>query len=208
MKVRATGRIRDAVRRRRIQARSSFRSTASTRKPRSARAAAIFGTLRKMSTNQTSSTYQAVDKLRPAEAFTLEFPGTPARLNLFLQTPRPLQFRCRHRQRQRLDRRCRPWMRTCTQGLVYDYYFKRFGRHGMDDREPRSTASSIRSRDRKPIGSRRTSSTPISTTPSICCDGLLVFGDGDGRIYNYLAGALRRRRARMDARRHRVHLAI
>ena len=58
-----------------------------------------------MSTNQTSSTYQAVDKLRPAEAFTLAFPGTPARLNLFLQTARALQLGHRDRQRQRLDRR-------------------------------------------------------------------------------------------------------
>ena len=64
----------------------------------------IFGTLRKMSTNRTSTTFQAVDKLRPGEAFTLAFPGTPARLNFFLADARALQFGRGDRQRQRVDR--------------------------------------------------------------------------------------------------------
>ena len=94
----------------------------------------IFGTLRKMSTNQTSTTYQAVDKLRPAEAFTLAFPGTvepvepvpAARLMLFNSDVATDSDNV--------------WTDGPTvdahvfQGWVYDYYFKRFGRHGMDDR--------------------------------------------------------------------------
>ena len=46
----------------------------------------VLGATKKLATNQTSSTYQAVDRLRPAEAFTLAFPGTVGRLNQFLQS--------------------------------------------------------------------------------------------------------------------------
>ncbi len=65
----------------------------------------VLGVTKKLSTNQTSSTYQAVDKLRPAEGFTLAFPGTLGRLNQFLQSGIDLQFGYRDRQRQHVDRR-------------------------------------------------------------------------------------------------------
>ena len=68
------------------RARSCARSTASTRRPTIGQGTGVLGARKKMSTNQTSSTYQAVDMLRPAEAFTLDFRGTVSRLNLFLQT--------------------------------------------------------------------------------------------------------------------------
>ena len=147
----------------------------------------IFGTLRKMSTNQTSSTYQAVDKLRPAEAFTLAFPGTPARLNLFLQTL--VLFNS-----DVATDSDNVWTDGPTvdahvsQGFVYDYYFKRFGRHGMDDREievdsivhPLSRSEA----NRQPPDIVNT----YINNAFYCCDGLLVFGDGDGRTWNFLAG--------------------
>ena len=147
----------------------------------------IFGTLRKMSTNQTSSTYQAVDKLRPALAFTLAFPGTPSRLNLFLQT---LVF---FNSDVATDSD-NFWTDGPTvdvhvsQGFVYDYYFKRFSRHGMDDREievdsivhPLSRSEA----NRQPPDVVNT----YINNAFYCCDGLLVFGDGDGRTWNFLAG--------------------
>ncbi len=147
----------------------------------------IFGTLRKMSTNQTSSTYQAVDKLRPAEAFTLAFPGTPARLNLFLQTL--VLFNS-----DVATDTDNVWTDGPTvdvhvsQGFVYDYYFKRFGRHGMDDSEievdsivhPLSRSEA----NRQPPDVVNT----YINNAFYCCDGLLVFGDGDGRTWNFLAG--------------------
>jgi Zn-dependent metalloprotease len=147
----------------------------------------IFGTLRKMSTNQTSSTYQAVDKLRPSGMFTLAFPGTPSRLNLFLQTL--VLFNA-----DVATDSDNVWTDGPTvdahvyQGWVYDYYFKRFGRKGMNDRDlevdaivhplARSEAS-------------RQSAEIVGTfinNAFYCCDGLLVFGDGDGRLFNFLAG--------------------
>ena len=46
----------------------------------------VLGDTKKMSVNSTSSTYQAIDDLRPASAFTLDFHGTVSRLNNFLNT--------------------------------------------------------------------------------------------------------------------------
>ena len=149
----------------------------------------IFGTLRKMSTNQTTSTYQAVDKLRPSEAFTLAFPGTPGRFNLFLNSL--IFFNS-----DIATDSDNFWTDGPTvdahvyQGWTYDYFFKRFGRHGMDDREievdsvvhPLSRSEA----NRQPPDVVNT----YINNAFYCCDGLLVFGDGDGRVFNFLAGAL------------------
>jgi thermolysin len=149
----------------------------------------VFGGLRKMSTNQTSSTYQAVDKLRPGEAFTLDFGGRLSRLNLFLQNGAIFNSDI-------ATDSDNVWTDGAAvdahvyQGWVYDYYFKRFGRKGMDDRNlevdsvvhpvARSEASRLPPGD---VGS-------FINNAFYCCDGLLLFGDGDGRFFNFLSGGL------------------
>ena len=147
----------------------------------------IFGTLRKMSTNRTSTTFQAVDKLRPGEAFTLAFPGTPARLNFFLQTL--VLFNS-----DVATDSDNVWTDGPTvdahvfQGWVYDYYFKRFGRRGMDDRN--IEVDSIV----HPLSRSEANRQPPEVVGTYinnafyCCDGVLVFGDGDGRLFTFLAG--------------------
>ena len=149
----------------------------------------IFGALRKMSTNQTSSTYQAVDKMRPAEAFTLAFPGTPSRLNLFLSSL--VLFNS-----DVATDSDNVWTDGPTvdahvyQGWVYDYYFKRFGRSGMDDKNL-EVDSIVHPLARSEVN--RQPPNVINTfinNAFYCCDGLLVFGDGDGRQFTFLAGAL------------------
>jgi bacillolysin len=147
----------------------------------------IFGTLRKMSTNQTSTTFQAVDKLRPGEAFTLAFPGTPSRLNFFLETL--VLFNS-----DVATAGDNVWTDGPTvdahvfQGWVYDYYFKRFGRRGMDDRNI-EVDSIVHPLSRSEVN--RQSPEVVGTyinNAFYCCDGILVFGDGDGRLFNFLAG--------------------
>jgi bacillolysin len=147
----------------------------------------IFGTLRKMSTNQTTSTYQAVDKLRPAEAFTLAFPGTVSRLNAFLDSLVLSNSDI-------ATDSDNVWTDGPTvdahvfQGWVYDYYFKRFGRRGMDDHN--IEVDSIV----HPLARSEASRQPPEVVGTFinnafyCCDGLLVFGDGDGRTFTFLAG--------------------
>ena len=147
----------------------------------------IFGTLRKMSTNQTSSTYQAVDRLRPAEAFTLAFPGTPARLNFFLQTL--VLFNSDIATDSDNFWTDGPAVDAHVyQGWVHDYYFKRFGRNGMDDRN--IEVDSIV----HPLSRSEANRQPPEIVNEFinnafyCCDGLLAFGDGDGRTFTFLAG--------------------
>jgi bacillolysin len=147
----------------------------------------IFGTLRKMSTNQTSTTFQAVDKLRPGEAFTLAFPGTPSRLNFFLETL--VLFNS-----DVATAGDNVWTDGPTvdahvfQGWVYDYYFKRFGRRGMDDRNI-EVDSIVHPLSRSEVNRQppEVVGTYINNA-FYCCEGILVFGDGDGRLFNFLAG--------------------
>jgi thermolysin len=148
----------------------------------------IFGTLRKMSTNHTTSTYQAVDKLRPAQAFTLAFPGTVSRLNAFLNSLTLFNSDV-------ATDSDNVWTDGATvdahvfQGWVYDYYFKRFGRRGMDDHDV-EVDSIVH-----PLNRSEANRQPPQVIGSYinnafyCCDGLLVFGDGDGRLFTFLAGS-------------------
>jgi Zn-dependent metalloprotease len=149
----------------------------------------VQGVLRKMSTNRTSSIYQAVDKLRPAEGYTLDFRGSLGRLNQFLETGATFNSDIATDSDNTWDDA--PTVDAHVyQGWVYDYYFKRFGRRGMDDRNlevdsvvhplARSQASRLPPED---VGT-------FINNAFYCCNGLLVYGDGDGRIFDYLAGAL------------------
>ncbi len=147
----------------------------------------VFGSKKKMSTNQTTSTFQAVDKLRPGEAFTLAFPGTVSRLNLFLNTG--IIFNSDVATDSDNDWADGPTVDAHVyQGWVYDYYFKRFGRRGMDDRNVEVDAIV------HPLARSEANRQPPDVVGNYinnafyCCDGLIVFGDGDGRAFNYLAG--------------------
>ena len=148
----------------------------------------VFSALRKMSTNQTSTTFQAVDMMRPGEAFTLFFPGTPSRLNFFLATG--ILFNS-----DVATDSDNVWEDGPTvdahafQGWVYDYYFKRFSRSGMDNRN--LEVDSIV----HPLARSEANRQPPDFVGAYinnafyCCDGVIAYGDGDGRIFTYLAGA-------------------
>ena len=149
----------------------------------------VLGDAKKMSVSSTSGTFQAIDGLRPASAFTLDFRGSVARLNSFLNTG----FLFNSDIATDSDD---VWTDGPTvdahvyQGWVYDYYFKRHGRHGLDDHNleidgiVHPLARSEASRQ-----SPDTVGTFINNA-FFCCDGLMVYGDGDGRQFTYLAGAL------------------
>jgi bacillolysin len=147
----------------------------------------IFGTQRKLSTNQTTSTFQAVDRLRPAEGFTLLFPGTMSRLNLFLATG--IIFNSDIATDSDNEWTDGPTVDAhAFQGWVYDYYFKRFGRRGMDDRNVEVDsivhllARSEATRQPPDIVGQ------FINNAFFCCDGVVAYGDGDGRTFTYLAG--------------------
>ena len=89
---------------------------------------------KKVSGIQASGLLQAVDRLRPAESFTIDFYGSSFRLNEFLETeelfPADVAVSISG-----------DWTDGAVvdahvyQGWVYDYYFARFGRRGLDDRD-------------------------------------------------------------------------
>ena len=147
----------------------------------------VFGSSRKLGTDQTSSGFQAVDRWRPAEAFTLDFAGSLSRLNEFFRSGAIFNSDISTDDDNK-------WTDGPTvdahayQGWVYDYYFKRFGRRGMDDRniEVNSVVH--------PLARTQAASQPPDVVGTFinnafyCCDGLLVYGDGDNRVFTHLAG--------------------
>ena len=149
----------------------------------------VLGDQKKMSVNSGSSTYQAIDQLRPAPAFTLDFRGSLSRLNSFLN----FGFLSNSDIATDSDN---VWTDSpivdahVYQGWVYDYYFKRHGRHGLDDKNleidgvvhPLARAEAAR-QSPDVVGT-------FINNAFFCCDGLMMYGDGDGRLFNYLAGAL------------------
>jgi bacillolysin len=149
----------------------------------------VLGGLRKMSTDATSSTFRAVDLLRPMPSYTLSFPGTPRRLNDFLNSG--LLFNS-----DIATDSDNVWTDGPTvdahvyQGYVNDYYFKRYGRHGLDDHNLEVDGIV------HPLARSQVNNQPPDVVDTyinnafFCCDGVMLYGDGDGRIYTYLAGGL------------------
>jgi bacillolysin len=149
----------------------------------------VLGDTKKLSVNSTSSNSQAIDGLRRAPLFTLDFRGNLTRLNTFLATG--LLFNS-----DIATDSDNVWTDGPTvdahvyQGWVYDYYFKRHGRQGLDDHNLEIDGI-VHPLDRSQAS--RQPSDVVGTfinNAFFCCDGLMVYGDGDGRLYNYLAGAL------------------
>src|ERR1700736_3478657 len=153
------------------------------------RGTGVLGDTKKMSVNSTSSTFQAIDSLRPASSTTFDFHGSVPRLNSFLNTG----FLFNSDIATNSDN---VWTDNSTvdahvyQGWVYDYYFKRHGRHGLDDHNL-EIAGIVHPLDRSQA-SRQSPDVvgKFINNAFFCCDGLMFYGDGDGRLFNYLAGAL------------------
>ena len=76
------------------------------------------------------------------------------------------------------------------QGWIYDYYYKRFGRRGLDDGnlEVIGIVHPLARADAGlyPPDTRNT----FINNALYLGDGFMMYGDGDGRVFTYLAGAL------------------
>jgi bacillolysin len=149
----------------------------------------VLGDTKKMSVNSTASTFEAVDGLRPVSTFTLDFHGSVSRLNAFLASGRLFNSDI-------ATDSDNVWADGATvdahvyEGWVYDYYFKRHGRHGLDDHNL-EVDGIVHPIDRS-LASRQPPDIVdmFINNAFFCCDGLMVYGDGDGRNFTYLAGAL------------------
>jgi bacillolysin len=149
----------------------------------------VLGDKKKMSVNSTSSTFQAIDGLRPAIEKTYDFRGSVSRLTVFLATGLLTTA-------DLATDSDNVWTDGPTvdahayQGFVYDYYFKRHGRRGLDnhDLEVDGIVHPLQ-RSLAPNLPPDLVDTFINNA-FFCCDGVMFYGDGDGTTFTYFAAGL------------------
>jgi bacillolysin len=149
----------------------------------------VLGDNKKMAVNSTASTFEAIDRLRLAPAFLLDFRGSVTRLNNFLASG--LLFNSDIATDSDDVWTDAPVVDAHVyQGMVYDYYYKRHGRRGLDDHDLEIDGVA------HPLDRSQATRQPPDVVGTFinnaffCCDGLMMYGDGDGRNYTYFAGAL------------------
>ncbi|MEO7272254.1 MAG: M4 family metallopeptidase, partial [Vicinamibacterales bacterium] len=162
----------------------------------------VLGDTKKISTNQQSGRFVADDQLRPPTLITYDMQGNLARaLNYLYFSYRPVAS-------DTASDADNVWTDAANVdahvylGYTYDYYFKRFGRKGLDDRNVPIYAIS------HPVRRADYFSLPSSTDPyfgnAFWCSGCgplglgaMVFGEGlppnvlsGGQTVDFLAGGL------------------
>jgi thermolysin len=157
----------------------------------------VLGDQKKMSVSLEGGTFFAEDFLRPPSIWTVDMKQNLQRTMNFLNGLIDLG------PAERASDTDNKWTDVATVdahayvGYTYDYYFKRFGRRGLDNNDIELT-SLVHTVNR---------ATVLSQPPSIqntyyvnafyYTDGVMVFGEGlpptvtlDGQRWNYLSGAL------------------
>jgi thermolysin len=136
--------------------------------------------VKKMSTTEESGTYKARDGLRPAVAYTVDVRGKFNEWNSYQIDPASSAARDPDND----------WQDGAIvdahvyAGWVYDYYFKRFGRRGINDNNAIVTSYVH-------IWPRSWGPSPITNNAFWDTRDLSVnYGDGDGVRYNYFCSAL------------------
>lgn len=157
--------------------------------PRVGLGTGVLGDQKKVSSEAFSGAFFAVDLLRPAVSSTFAFDGNEQRLNEFLESG--FLFVSDLAQSSN-----NTWGDSAVvdahvyQGWVYDYYFKRFGRRGLDDANL-ELLSIVHPLDRSlaSVYPPDVVNTFINNAAYLH-PGLMFYGDGDGRVFDYFAGAL------------------
>jgi thermolysin len=145
---------------------------------------------KKLSVTRTATGFEAIDLLRPAPGFTLDFRGSLTRLNTFLATGALFATDV-------ATNTTSTWSdRYVTdahvhQGWVYDYYRKRFGRRGLDDRDTELvTIVHPLLRSSVPTLPAGLVDDWVNNAAYLPLDNVTVFGDGDGIFFDAFASAL------------------
>ena len=153
------------------------------------RGTGVLNDQKKVSAMQASGVYQALDLLRPAQVFTLDFHGSLTRLNSFIQSGRAFPS-------DLATTSGTLWTDGAVvdahvyEGWVYDFYYRQFGRHGLDDRNlPIVGVTHPLARADTPRYLPEIVGAFINNAQYLG-EGFVMFGDGDGVSFNYLAGAL------------------
>lgn len=149
----------------------------------------VLGDQEKVSTSQVAGTYQAIDVLRPAVAFTVDFHGSATRFNSFFSSGQLFSSDV-------ATDSDNVWTDGAVvdaqayQGMFYDYFYKEFGRNGLDDHnlEVVGIAHPLARADASHYSAEIVGN--YINNASYLGDGLMLYGDGDGQQFDYLAGAL------------------
>jgi bacillolysin len=149
----------------------------------------VGGDDKKVSATASFQGFVATDHSRPAFVNTYDFDGSLDRLNAFLLNG--LLFDA-----DRAFDSDNTWTDGAVvdahvyQGWTYDYYFKRFGRNGMDDRNL-GVYTVVHPIAREQAGSVDPDMRGSFINNAIYLGGgYLLFGDGDGVDFDFFAGAL------------------
>ena len=142
----------------------------------------VLGDAKKVAATRDSQGFNATDHTRPAVLTTNDFHHSIERLLEFLNTG----FLFDSDKATDTDN---VWTDGAVvdghvyQGWTYDFYFKQFGRRGMDDHN--SPIDVIVHPD-----DRTDTNNPFADNSAYLGDRLVVFSDGDGIFFNYFSGAL------------------
>ncbi len=149
----------------------------------------VGGDDKKVSATASFQGFVATDHSRPGTLATFDFAGSLNRLNAFLLNG--VLFDA-----DRAFDSDNTWIDGAVvdahvyQGWTYDYYFKRFGRHGMDDRNLEVDAV-VHPVNREDADNVDANTRGLYVNNAIYLGGgELMFGDGDGIDFDYFAGAL------------------
>lgn len=154
-----------------------------------ARGTGVFGDLKKVSTRASGGSFETFDVLRPTPISTLDFAGNVFRLGDFLVdgTTFPSDV---GRDSDNVWTDGALVDAQVYQGWVHDYYFTRFNRTSLDDAglpiqgvvHPilRETADAFDAETRA----------FFVNNALYLGEGLMLYGDGDGEVFDYLSGAL------------------
>jgi thermolysin len=149
----------------------------------------VFGDRKKIATTRDSQGFQATDHARPASLSAYHFGGSINLLESFLQTGSLFES-------DRAVDADNVWTDGAVvdghvyQGWMYDYYFKQFGRHGMDDHDSPISVI-VHPVGRADLGSIDPQMTGLFVNNSIYLGNRqIMLGDGDGVEFDYFAGAL------------------
>jgi bacillolysin len=149
----------------------------------------VGGDAKKVSATASFQGFVATDHSRPGTLATYDFAGSLNRLSAFLLNGFLLDA-------DRAFDSDNTWTDGAVvdahvhQGWTYDYYVKRFGRHGMDDRnlEVDTVVHPVNREDADNVDAN-TRGLYVNNAMYLG-GGLLMFGDGDGIDFDYFAGAL------------------
>ena len=149
----------------------------------------VLGDRKKVAARRAGGGFEAHDGVRPGPIETFDFLGNPSRLQTFLNNG-VLNDTDLARDADNVWDDGAVVDAHVHQGLTYDYFFKRYGRRGMDDANGLVTTV-VHPLARSLAPQFDEEAVDLFVNNALYFGGrYLLFGDGDGQVFDYTAAAL------------------